>query len=56
MIAPKPVLTMANVFDDDGRYLGFVFARGVAGFEAFSAADKSSAFLRPSVGPQTRSY
>jgi hypothetical protein len=37
MTAPKPALTMANVFDDDGRYLGCVFARGVAGFEAFSS-------------------
>jgi hypothetical protein len=40
MTAPKPAPTMANVFDDDGRYLGCVFARGVARFEAFSA-DKS---------------
>jgi hypothetical protein len=41
MTAPRPAPTMANVFDDDGRYLGCVFARGVAGFEAFSADDKS---------------
>jgi hypothetical protein len=39
--APKPAPTMANVFDDDGRYLGCVFARVVAAFEAFSADDKS---------------
>jgi hypothetical protein len=32
---------MANVFVDDGRYLGCVVARGVDGFEAFSADDKS---------------
>jgi hypothetical protein len=41
MSAPKPAPTMANVFDDDGRYLGCVFARGVAGFEAFDPDDKS---------------
>ena len=39
MTAPKPAPTMANVFDDDGRYLGCVFARGVAGFEALDFND-----------------
>ena len=36
-----PAPTMANVFDDDGRYLGCVFARGRSGFEVFDAAEKS---------------
>jgi hypothetical protein len=31
----QPTPTMASVFDDDGRYLGVVFARGPSGFEAF---------------------
>ena len=39
MSAPAP--TMANVFDDDGRYLGVVFARGKFGFEAFDANERS---------------
>jgi hypothetical protein len=39
MNAPAP--TMTNVFDDDGRYLGVVFARGYAGFEAFDTREKS---------------
>ena len=33
--------TLANVFDDDGRYLGVVFARGKTGFEVFDANDRS---------------
>lgn len=37
----NPAPTMANVFDDDGSYLGVVFARGVAGFEAFDASENS---------------
>ena len=40
MTAPA-LTTMANVFDDDGRYLGVVFARGRSGFEVFDAAEKS---------------
>jgi hypothetical protein len=36
-----PASTMANVFDGDSRYLGAVFARGCAGFEAFDASEKS---------------
>jgi hypothetical protein len=41
MSVPKAAPTMANVFDDDGRYLGCVFAGGVAGFESFDADDRS---------------
>jgi len=37
MTAPAP--TMANVFNDDGRYLGTV--RGRSGFKAFDASEKS---------------
>jgi hypothetical protein len=33
--------TLANVFADDGRYLGVVFARGRSGFEAFDANKRS---------------
>jgi len=36
-----PTSTMANVFDDDGRYLGAVFARGKFGFEGFDAHENS---------------
>ena len=39
MSSPAP--TMANVFDDDGRYLGVIFARGRLGFEAFDASERS---------------
>jgi hypothetical protein len=37
----QPASTMANVFDDDGRYLGVMFARGKSGFEAFDANERS---------------
>jgi len=37
----QPAPTMANVFDDDGRYLGVVFARGRSGFEAFDANERT---------------
>jgi hypothetical protein len=37
----QPAPTMVNVFDDDGRYLGVVFARGRSGFEAFDANERS---------------
>jgi len=40
MTAPAPT-TMCNVFDNDGRYLGVVFARGQSGFEAFDASEIS---------------
>jgi hypothetical protein len=40
MIA-QPAPTMPNVFDDDGRYLGVVFARGRSGFEAFEANERT---------------
>jgi hypothetical protein len=40
-MSAQPAPTMANVFNDDGRYLGVVFARGITGFEAFDRDDKS---------------
>ena len=41
MTAPKPALTLANIFSDTGKYLGVVFARGRGGFESFDAQERS---------------
>jgi hypothetical protein len=51
MSAPAPAPTMANVFNDDGKYLGVVFARGLIGFEAFDAAECSLGLRRSFVSP-----
>jgi hypothetical protein len=32
---------LVSVFNEDGTCLGFVLARGLAGFEAFTADDRS---------------
>jgi len=32
---------LASVFNDDGRCIGFVLARGLTGFEGFTTAEKS---------------
>ena len=32
---------LASVFDDDGRCICFVLKRGLAGFEAFTTAERS---------------
>jgi hypothetical protein len=40
-MTPADTARLVSVFDDDSTCLGFVLARGLSGFEAFTAAEQS---------------
>jgi hypothetical protein len=40
-VAAPNTTVMVSVFNDDGRCLGFVLARGLAGFESFDVNERS---------------